>query len=407
MNKQEIIRRVAEAEGVKEEEAAAVVGELLQLITERMKSGEETQIYGFGKFGRRWWKSRTGRDPQTGEEIEIEGRWIPYWTPSDTLVEEGEPHPKEREETVEEESAESGPAEEEFADSEEPEPEEETAEEKEEEFPAEEPEEVPEEVLAEEAPPTEEYSDESSFRRTEWEPPVREKSKTPGIIITAVAVIAIVLVAVFAFRDRQPELGEQPEESTAVETLEEPAAEAGGEEQRQSMETPVTPEPVTDAGQQEPSAATPVTAKSLIEVPDARPFEFEGNHYTAFVSTYKDALHQFQDNDYIAALVMFERLQVSDPPKSYADNVQYWIGECKFGLGRYNEAIREFERVFLYPDSNKFEDALIMMASGYLRLQQFDEARKILKKFQTQYSSSPYAQLAQKWLQQYSLSSGT
>ncbi|MBS1271000.1 MAG: DNA-binding protein HU 1 [Candidatus Marinimicrobia bacterium] len=429
MNKQEIIRQVAEAEGVSQEEAAAVVEELLQLITDRMKSGDETQIYGFGKFGRRWWKSRTGRDPQTGEEIEIEGRWIPYWTPSDTLIEEGEPHPKEREQG-EAEEAEEPPVEEVEEDAEEEhEAADEDGQDIEEDIEEDAEESSEEEATAEaEEEPIEEepVAEETDFERTGWEPPVREKSKAPGIIITTIAVIAVVLIAVFAFRDTEPDMAEQTGEPTAVESVEEPAPETGAEEQGTSRETPSeqpaaqtadvsyetetqiakTGEPAKPAENAD-DTTEPVTAKALIEPPDAEPYVFEGDHRTAFISTYKDALHQFRDNDYIAALVMYERLQVSDPPESYADNVQYWIGECQFGLGHYREAIRAFEKVFLYPESNKIEDGLIMMASAYLRLQQFGEAKKILKKFQTQYSTSPYARIAQKWLREYGLNSGT
>ncbi len=93
MKKKDIIHQVAESEDVPAEEVEAVVDELLQLVQNRMEKGEETQIYGFGKFGVRWWKGRTGRDPQTGEEIEIEGRWIPYWSPSPTMIEEAESPP--------------------------------------------------------------------------------------------------------------------------------------------------------------------------------------------------------------------------------------------------------------------------------------------------------------------------
>ncbi|HKJ68447.1 MAG TPA: HU family DNA-binding protein, partial [bacterium] len=93
MKKKDLIRQVAESEDVPVEEVEAVVEEVLKLVQNRMEKGEETQIYGFGKFGVRWWKGRTGRDPQTGEEIEIEGRWIPYWSPSPTLIEESETQP--------------------------------------------------------------------------------------------------------------------------------------------------------------------------------------------------------------------------------------------------------------------------------------------------------------------------
>lgn len=419
MNKHEIIQRVAEAEGVKEAEAEAVINELLALIEDRVKSGEETNIYGFGKFGRRWWKSRTGRDPQTGEPIEIEGRWIPYWSPSSTLIKEGGPHPK----GPDEEAPDSAIPDKE-TETTETEPKNDVSERAEEELTLNEEqinkiiddiEEAEEQlVTAEETPPDTEdekplesqgtgateaemieedaaEEDIPDQKEPSWEPPVRQESKSTGIFLAAAAILIIVIVAVFALRDRDTKSPDQPDMSQTDVTMKTPDEEAS---------EPVTPE----SAPEEPESSTePMTAKSLIEPPQAPSFTFQGNHRTAFQEKYDDAVRLFRDGDYLAAIVTLQRLQVSDPPDDLADNVQYWLGECRFGIGQYREAIRNFEQVFLYPETNKTADALLMMASAYIRLRDFSEAQKLLTKIQSRYPNTRYATLAGKWLRENNL----
>ncbi|MCF7804000.1 MAG: HU family DNA-binding protein [Candidatus Marinimicrobia bacterium] len=418
MTRQELIQQVAEAEGVNETEAEAILDEFLDLITDRIKEGQETLIYGFGKFGRRWWKSRTGRDPQTGEEIEIEGRWIPYWTPSDTLIREGKSHPAEEE--TEETAAEQGEAT--------PESEEKTEEQATEEEESgkreEEPEDAADEAAADaEEPDAEKDEEETSEetleermekrQRTGWEPPVRQRSSTVPYIVSAAVIVLVIIIGIVAFRGPGDEVAtdvatdevSQPvvaDTAGITDTTQAPMeqAELGAAAETTTSET----KEVASVPERISETPEPATATSLIDLPDVEPYEFGTNHRQQFLETYDDGLRQFQDKDYLATMVMMQRLQISDPPVSYADNVQYWIGECKFGLGRYREAIREFEKVFLYPNSNKNDDALIMMASSYLRLREYREAQKILFKFQADYQDSQYAPIALKWINQYNLS---
>lgn len=72
MNKTEMISAVAEKiEGATKKDIAVVVDALLETIKETVASGEKITLAGFGNFEVTERAARTGRNPQTGESIEI------------------------------------------------------------------------------------------------------------------------------------------------------------------------------------------------------------------------------------------------------------------------------------------------------------------------------------------------
>ena len=62
-----------------------LVEDTFNLIKEKLKAGQGVKIYGFGKFVLNDKKSRLGRDPQTGEEIQIPSRRSLSFRPSFVL----------------------------------------------------------------------------------------------------------------------------------------------------------------------------------------------------------------------------------------------------------------------------------------------------------------------------------
>ncbi|MBA4541785.1 MULTISPECIES: HU family DNA-binding protein [Thermoactinomyces] len=77
MNKTELIERVAESTGKTKKEAGIIVDSVLQTISEALSKGEKVTLIGFGNFEVRERAARTGRNPQTGEEIEIKASKVP------------------------------------------------------------------------------------------------------------------------------------------------------------------------------------------------------------------------------------------------------------------------------------------------------------------------------------------
>ncbi len=71
MNKAELIDAVADAADISKAAAARSVDTVLEVITESLKKGSAVTLVGFGTFNVRRREARTGRNPRTGEPIQI------------------------------------------------------------------------------------------------------------------------------------------------------------------------------------------------------------------------------------------------------------------------------------------------------------------------------------------------
>lgn len=71
MNKADLIEKIAEVTGLTKKDSEASVNAFVDTIQASLKKGEKVAIAGFGTFDVSNRKARTGRNPQTGEEIKI------------------------------------------------------------------------------------------------------------------------------------------------------------------------------------------------------------------------------------------------------------------------------------------------------------------------------------------------
>ena len=71
MNKAELIAAVAAKADVSQKEAGVVVAAVLDEIKDALKKGDKVQLVGFGSFEVRTKAARTGKNPRTGEAINI------------------------------------------------------------------------------------------------------------------------------------------------------------------------------------------------------------------------------------------------------------------------------------------------------------------------------------------------
>jgi DNA-binding protein HU-beta len=71
MNKTELINAVAETSGLTKADATKAVDGVFEAITDALKSGDDVRLVGFGTFNVTERKASTGRNPRTGEEIQI------------------------------------------------------------------------------------------------------------------------------------------------------------------------------------------------------------------------------------------------------------------------------------------------------------------------------------------------
>lgn len=85
MNKSDLIKEVANRAGVSIKEAKKIVEATIEIISEHLKSGEDVKLIGFGTFATKRRASREGRNPRTGQPIEIKSRTVPVFSPGAQL----------------------------------------------------------------------------------------------------------------------------------------------------------------------------------------------------------------------------------------------------------------------------------------------------------------------------------
>ena len=71
MNKAELVAAMAEKTGLTKKDAENALKAFTDVVAEELKKGEKIQLVGFGTFEVSERAARTGRNPQTGEEMEI------------------------------------------------------------------------------------------------------------------------------------------------------------------------------------------------------------------------------------------------------------------------------------------------------------------------------------------------
>jgi DNA-binding protein HU-beta len=86
MNKGDLINEVVKVVSTKKE-AQEAVDCVLSSITKALKTGDTVTLIGFGTFKVTQRKARKGRNPQTGEEIDIKASKAPKFTPGKALKE--------------------------------------------------------------------------------------------------------------------------------------------------------------------------------------------------------------------------------------------------------------------------------------------------------------------------------
>ncbi len=114
---------------------------------------------------------------------------------------------------------------------------------------------------------------------------------------------------------------------------------------------------------------------------------------------YREAVEQFNAAEYATALSTLNTFVASGPEADYMDNALYWMGECLYGLGRYNEALGYFQRVANeYPDGNKVPDSLLKEALTFERLSNTQRATSVLTTLVETYPTTDAAERARQRL---------
>ncbi|HET8710626.1 MAG TPA: integration host factor subunit beta [Spongiibacteraceae bacterium] len=88
MTKSELIERIAAKQpqlSIKDIELA--VKAVLEHMSQTLASGERIEIRGFGSFSLHYREPRQGRNPKTGDTVELSGKYVPHFKPGKEMRE--------------------------------------------------------------------------------------------------------------------------------------------------------------------------------------------------------------------------------------------------------------------------------------------------------------------------------
>ena len=86
MTKSELIERLAARQTqLSLKDVELVVKSLLEHMAQSLAQGERIEIRGFGSFSLHYRAPRVGRNPKTGQSVELEGKYVPHFKPGKEL----------------------------------------------------------------------------------------------------------------------------------------------------------------------------------------------------------------------------------------------------------------------------------------------------------------------------------
>ncbi len=85
LTRAELAEEVAAVTGLPHKQAELLVGTVLEALTESLQEGSPVELRGFGSFRIRERQARVGRNPKTGESVQVPAKRIPYFRPGKEL----------------------------------------------------------------------------------------------------------------------------------------------------------------------------------------------------------------------------------------------------------------------------------------------------------------------------------
>ncbi|MGF1742108.1 HU family DNA-binding protein [Vibrio profundum] len=87
MNKTQLVDKIAQSADISKASAGRVLDAFIEAVGDTLESGDQVALVGFGTFSVRTRAARTGRNPKTGEEIQIEEAKVPAFKAGKALKE--------------------------------------------------------------------------------------------------------------------------------------------------------------------------------------------------------------------------------------------------------------------------------------------------------------------------------
>ena len=85
MNKSQLIEKLAIQNGLHPKQAESIINTFWETITEGLSQGERAEIRGFGSFKVKRYDGYNGRNPKSGETVEVKPKKLPFFKPGKAL----------------------------------------------------------------------------------------------------------------------------------------------------------------------------------------------------------------------------------------------------------------------------------------------------------------------------------
>jgi len=85
MTKADLIEEVSRVEELTRKDSEVVVETIFDSVVRSLRAGDKIEIRSFGSFRTRERRGRVGRNPKTGEKVEVPAKKIPFFKPSKEL----------------------------------------------------------------------------------------------------------------------------------------------------------------------------------------------------------------------------------------------------------------------------------------------------------------------------------
>ncbi|HPF33906.1 MAG TPA: HU family DNA-binding protein [Candidatus Krumholzibacteria bacterium] len=85
MTKAELVERIADRTGVSKKDTGIIVNMILENISVALTDGDKVELRGFGSFKVKSRRSRTARNPRTGDSVAVPAKQVPYFKASNEL----------------------------------------------------------------------------------------------------------------------------------------------------------------------------------------------------------------------------------------------------------------------------------------------------------------------------------
>jgi len=85
MTKADLVDSISQSAELSRKDSETVVDTVFESIVKSLRAGDKIEIRGFGSFRTRQRKARVGRNPKTGERVEVLAKTVPYFKASKEL----------------------------------------------------------------------------------------------------------------------------------------------------------------------------------------------------------------------------------------------------------------------------------------------------------------------------------